>query len=868
MKKFFFQNSKLIFITLKRWTNSNEQRIIEWQSIPFYWKLKSKKENFFFFLKKILFRTKWQFEEKKEWNSARFVIFKVFLKPFLFALLLLTLLETISYLLHSKTFLRPFLPQTLADFWDWKNENVKIDIATYRTLLGPLVTVSGAFLGLYFTALNVLLNTTYKQVTSDVRTLLIRDKVGDIYTRTVAFTGVYSLLLFGFATLGFSPSIFSLFLIVCLGITEFYCFLYQWFSLFRLFDPATLVYYLSKDLVLLIKEATVDGRWSQDVSFQHHFQSKAEETLNTYQSLILTVKSEEHLRSRSLIKLANSLISFLGFYENVKHKISTESKWFRTTFQHKEWITASHSETSIATQTGTTLQPKEVSDLLWFEKEVGKIIDFSIAGFIEKEDLRNAIGVFNSFQNLAKSTSRNYCVEEAFLLFQTIKLHTKNHIQNFDVPPMKSESEMESLRFTLAIVDFYGLSFINILLGFSEGIEKITLDHFKNLIEKQQNDSKSIYKAKLPQKVLQEFERSEKHLDFERKIEERIVTPIWYQQQLVVLSYFRFMESTINLLLSDLEEVFLNEAESLIKAKKFLIAIQLIERGFEACNKFEHHFYFLEEHCKEINKAQILSDIPWVNFSWEDYQNKIQSIHEKLVVLFSKSLYPIMQLPKNKDLPDYFGHAYTVLTNECFLAMANNNDELFKNLFPSVFVACLEAHDRQKGLEIAHLESKFALVADPIVDLFELSGYSIIFQELDGKNFWDIAKKTWDSYFSDKDDVDSTTKALVILGTHFSYMMSPRSITRTSWGQHLHRIFRERGLMNDDMFGSYYLNQEEPEKHKSQIINYLSRSIMIHDDAGEIFVAIYFKNQIENKSIEVSDKIKELFNEFQKEKYS
>ena len=40
---------------------------------------------------------------------------------------------------------------------------------------------------------------------------------------------------------------------------------------------------------------------------------------------------------------------------------------------------------------------------------------------------------------------------------------------------------------------------------------------------------------------------------------------------------------------------------------------------------------------------------------------------------------------------------------------------------------------------------------------------------------------------------------------------------------------------------------------------------MIHDDAGDIFVAVYFKNQIENNSIEVSDKIKQVYNEFQEE---
>lgn len=843
--------------TLARWLKSAEQRTIELQSFPSYWKLRNRKGKIAFFLRKLLFKVKWSYEDKKEWNSSRFIIFKTFLKPFIFAIFIVFLLEISEYLfLQNKSVLRPYTPERLVEFWNWLRQKVNIDIATYRTLLSPLITVSGTFLGLYFTALNVLLSSTYKQVTADVRTLLIRDKVGNAYTQIVAFTGAYSLILFGLATTGYIPSLISLILLICLGITEIYCFINQWFRLFRLFDPSMLVYYLTKDLALLIKEATIKGHWSQDISFQAHFQNQAEDKLNTYRNLIFTAKSEEHLRSQSLIKLVNSLLSLLWIYESKKLNIPSESKWFKTTYQHKDWMTASHSETSMATQTGTTLFPKEVPDLMWVEKEIGKIIDFALKGFLEKEDLNNALSLFQNFQNLTKALAQNYSIEEALLLFRTIKVNTQNHSRNFEVPQITAENDLDSLKFTLALVDFYALSFINIFLGFVEVTERLNLESFKDFIEKTDwKNSKSIYRATFPRKVLQQLELAKKHLDFERAVEGKIVTPIWYQLQLLTLSYFRFLESTINSLLTELEEVFLKEADSLIKQKKFIIAIQVIERGFEACNKFEYHFYALETHCEELNKSKQLTDIPSIDFSWREYQKKIESIHEQLVVLFSKLLYPIMQLPKIEDLPDYFGHAYTVLTDECYLAMASGNEELFKKLFLKVFNACFEAHDRQIKLEITDEESKFIMVADPIVDLLDLSGYAIIFQELDEKKFWDIVQSTWDKYFADEKDKLPLIKTIITLGTHRSFLMSPRSTTRTSWQQHLERILRRRGLMRDSFTYEIYSEEETLEKHPSKIIRNMFGSSMLYEKAREIFVATYFKNEIKKGEIKVSDKV-------------
>ncbi|HEY6806129.1 MAG TPA: hypothetical protein VI306_21290 [Pyrinomonadaceae bacterium] len=761
-------------------------------------------------------------------------------------------------LMQNKSHLKPYTPETVIRVWDSLKAFLKADPTSYRVLLGPLITVSGAFLGLYFTALNVLLSSTYKQVTSDVRTLIMRDKLGNAYIQIVAFTGAYSVILFGLIVIGYMPSFGSLILLITLGVGEVYCFISQWRRVTQFFDPSTLVFYLSKDLTRWIEEATTKGRWWLDASFQAHFQKQAEQTLNTYRNLIITVRREEHLRSQSLIKLSNSLLTLISVYEFQKNLIPSQSKWFKTIFHHKDWLTTSDMETSIATQTGTALFPKETPDLLWIEKEIGKIIDFALKGFFEESDLLNALALFQHFQNVTKNLARNHSIDEALLLFRIIKVNTEKHSKTFNIPNLAAENDLDPLRFTLALVDFSTLSFINMLLGLIEGTERMDAKVFTSITESaSQNNIKSLYKPGLPRKVLQQLESGKRYLDFERVVEGKAITPQWYQLQLVTLSYLRFLESVLKSLLVELEKVFLDEARSLVEEKKYLIAIHVIERGFEACNKFSIHFGGLQRYCAGLDQTRKLTDIPWVNFPWEDYQKKIANIHQELLLLFSTLLGPIIKLPKIDDFPDHFGHAYTVLTDECLKAMISGNEELFKKIFPVMFVAALEAHDRQKKLEIVDIETKFGFLADSIIDLFDLSGYALIFDELDERDFWSTVQDAWDKYLASATDRIALIKLLVTFGTHRQFLAFPRSTTRSAWQGQLQRILRQRGLMREDMF--YSERPSSRKEHSSKIIQMLTRSIMLHEKARELFVVTYFKDEIQKGEIEIRSDIRSLY---------
>lgn len=852
--------------TVLRWWASRQQRKFELQTTRWYWTLTGKAQNLVFRLHRAVFRAQWQVREKKDAASSRFAIVKSFLGPLIVAFLTVGFVELSTHVfLQNKSYLFPYVPSFAVQSWWWVARRVATDLLSYRSFLAPIITISGAFLGLYFTALNVLISSTYKQVTGDIRRLIMRDKVGSAYIRIVAFTGSYALVVSALTVAGYTPTLTHVALLAILAVAEIYCFMNLWLRIFQLFDPTTLVAYLAKDLVQWIHEATTTGnRWT-DASFQVHFQKQAEDVLSTYRNLIVTVRTEEQLRGRSLLTLSKSLLSLFWVYQIDKRAIPTQSKWFKTSFEYKDWLTASHSETSIATQTGTTLLPKEVPDLLWVEKEIGKLIDYALGSLLEKHDLDKAVDLMQNVQNVMKSMGHNLSIDEAMLLFRIVRVNTENHVKTVELPqPKPDDSTPDSFRFTAAMVDFSALCFINILLGLAERTEAITPETFRAFIEETDwRRDKSIYGKPYPRKVLQEIERTKKLRDFEQQVEGRVVTPVWFQLQLICLVYLRFLLSTIESLLDELERVFLEQAKTLINQNKFLVAFHLIERGFEACNKFSFHFHSLKERCSKFETSRILTDIPWVSFSWDEYQRRIERTHQQLVELFSKLLPPLLTLPRNQYLPDYFGQLYTVLTDECFKAMATGNEELFKKIFPTAFAACLRAHDRQKALDIVDINTKFGFCADPIIDLFDLSGYSLIFDELDGKGFWPTVKDTWEKYFATISNRAEAIRTLILFGTHRSYMMFPRSITRTSWQQWLERILRERGLMSDDMFTRF---QEPTKKHSSKIINVLSRSSMLHEKARDLFIVTYFKNEIDKHEIELDPRIKRLGDELFKDK--
>ena len=95
-------------------------------------------------------------------------------------------------------------------------------------LLEAIAAVTGVFLALYFTAVSTVAATVYASVPHDIRTLIVKDRLGNVYVQGVAFTMALAILLLIFHAGGGSAlrlalpvvgalAVFSIFAFIRLG---------------------------------------------------------------------------------------------------------------------------------------------------------------------------------------------------------------------------------------------------------------------------------------------------------------------------------------------------------------------------------------------------------------------------------------------------------------------------------------------------------------------------------------------------------------------------------------------------------------------------------------------------------------------------
>jgi hypothetical protein len=102
---------------------------------------------------------------------------------------------------------------------------MQLDSSTYVSLASTVAQIAGIFLGLYFTAVGVVVSAVYSRVPGDVRALLVQEKTGNFYMRIVALLCAVAFLMLVIHTLGFPIGILNLSLLTVLGMIAIFSFI-------------------------------------------------------------------------------------------------------------------------------------------------------------------------------------------------------------------------------------------------------------------------------------------------------------------------------------------------------------------------------------------------------------------------------------------------------------------------------------------------------------------------------------------------------------------------------------------------------------------------------------------------------------------
>jgi hypothetical protein len=331
----------------------------------------------------------------------------------------------------------------------------------------------------------------------------------------------------------------------------------------------------------------------------------------------------------------------------------------------------------------------------------------------------------------------------------------------------------------------------------------------------------------------------------------------------------RFFVEACESLLMELEKTYAVEAEGLSAAKKYAFAAQVVQRGLEACHKFHFRIEQFDRWFTGFATLRRVSDIPWPEFDPKKAHERIEIVRGRLLSVVATSAQGIAALPVSEKIPDYLGQTYVILAEECYRSMATGDEGSFAKFFSSFFAVSIVVQDRLRS-QMKDLDIKTAVVymTEPVEDLLAISGYALVYSELDKKNFWVIAKNYWEEYLGKVPDSTAVVKFLI---STISYRRSlfailPRDLRRTAWTQDLMHRLRERGL-GRDLFGSgsYGLREKSP-AHPSALIRVLARQSFLGENPADIFLASYLLSRPEAAGVEVATAVKDFRDRMEREK--
>jgi hypothetical protein len=238
--------------------------------------------------------------------------------------------ETGTFLrLSASTFLAIFvsvsfaaITQSVDPLFDdlYKRTGLTISNDAYSTLLATIAGMGGVFIGLYYAATIAISGAIYARVPNNIRDLLAKERVGNVYMRFLALLTYSSIILLSMKVAGFAPNKLAALLVLLGAGISVIAFAKLGARAFYLFDPTS----LASELVEQIRRSYVlvgprQFRWL-DPSFQSHAYQSARLALDTVETLTEITGKEGRLSGQPYVTLCQHLLLLLGDYNLSKKR--------------------------------------------------------------------------------------------------------------------------------------------------------------------------------------------------------------------------------------------------------------------------------------------------------------------------------------------------------------------------------------------------------------------------------------------------------------------------------------------------------------------------------------------------------------------
>ena len=710
----------------------------------------------------------------------------------------------------------------------------------YGTLIAAFVGAGSVFIGLYYAAISTIGGSIYSRMPNDIRDLLIKEQLGNAYMRFLASLTFIGLCLLVLHIVGFEPIILAMPLLVLSAGLMIIGFVQLGARAFHLFDPTTLSGGLLKQLQQYYLRVQAGGyRWS-DPSFQNDAYRNAQTAVNSLTTMSEIVSEEPHLKVHPFAGFCRNLLLFLVRYEAVKKSIPTDSLWYAKQRAHPDWYRTGDIATSLAHETASGLRPESVSDFRWVESAILPIVQHCLE--INSKEKRYTIvnellGYLDVYlQRLAEEHQVEYALDLISKVFSWCKEHI---LSEGDGPVTEEPLEHMQIFQRLAMMP------INALLAYSRAINAYDRNAICQRIHRIKWKSKrSIYRAGFAAHVLPRLEWMRPILEFEEKIERRLVSPPWYLQELIMQQEAENLRTVMICFCENACSLYRQWIETSTQ-HPWLKAV-IISTELEYWNKFNYHMNVMNEFWNDLNSDLRIEDLPWPSLNTDELKEKYRQRNKELLELMSEESVLLSLVSRRDSYPDFAGQFLHTVGEALFSAMCENDCNRVETLFKRYFGGCLLQFGKLRPEEMGtdwQTQNDLKIAAAPLLDIMDISGYAYLLSDYhETPRLKEPMLTTWDAYFNmegEENTLQSLAAAVALSESDFE--IGHRSTLRTRWKQIIQRLLTDVEREEVDLGAGIphiLSGSETVPVHNSSLVRIFAKNLdFLFYDGIDVFIA-------------------------------
>ena len=658
-------------------------------------------------------------------------------------------------------------------------------------LYGTIASLAGLFVSLYFTAVGFLTSALYGGGSSELRSTALSERISNFYVRFVIWTGAISLCFLTVEALGFSTHSPAIVVVSTAGILALLAAGTLLGSTLRFFNPSSFAAEARRNLVLLFDYFGAGSKISHQNAFQSAARQRARDLIELFEESLRLCESEN--QPTALAEIGGHAVSLLNSYWEVKPTLPSESGWWQPVPESEDWFLSS--SVDMALKSGWSLQREEEYNRMWMERELGSSIARTLKKLLNQERWADAAELLGQVTATVDTGGEKLLVEEA----TTVLSEVETALLEYTNPKADRISQDRGVRLS-HVWDVYGAAHVQLLIGAKRGLKSagsVGIERLLSTVEWQNEEAAST--ASIMVEAKERLEKLGEKLRFERTVEDKILTPKWYQIEYLLPSVLDGLHKRVHLLrerISNLQEDVIPYLEN---EDIYFSACELAERGLEIQTKWEHFAEAAQETNDSLRELERAEDFELPRYDWEALSNDLESTDQRAVDLLINCAPRLLPHLNDSRAQEVIGRAYSISTDRCAEAVISGRTDRFSELFEEAFNLGVFLYGRVPLKDVDLREwDQVRVGIQPLLDVMSLSGLALIRDEIDGPGFWKLVRETWNDFLEERDSTRDFLKTLLRIGgkslTEFGVM--PRLTIRIRWRQSMQDELRDRGFLS------------------------------------------------------------------------